>query len=169
MGCFKIDYSIAIFSPLLFLGIEKVVRVGKFPVEKWSSSYDTHTQKLFTFSSSSLELSALPFRNLCFGQQMSTSMRTRTWTTFLLLPIKMLEITCKHFYINAQKLPLKVAGLHLGQKTDQGNSRRADEVMDQFPADDTEISSPLLKQLFKSDLIPHRLMGVVKTTVLQPT
>lgn len=56
----------------------------------------------------------------------------------------MLEITCKHFYIDAQKLPLKVAGLHLGQKTDQGNSRRAGEVMDQsFQGDDTEISSPL--------------------------
>ena len=68
----------------------------------------------------------------------------------------MLEITCKHFYINAQKLPLKVAGLHLVQKTDQGNSRRADEVMDQFPGWwHRDFLTSLLKQLLKVPNTPQ--------------
>lgn len=60
--------------------------------------------------------------------------------------------------------------LHLGQKTDQGNSRRADEVMDQsFQGDNTEISSSLLWSTSQKYQIPHRLMGVAKSVFLQPT
>ena len=50
-----------------------------------------------------------------------------------------------------------MADLHLGQKTDQGNSRRADEVMDQsFQGDDTDIFLiSLLKHLLKVPNTPQ--------------
>lgn len=59
--------------------------------------------------------------------------------------------------------------LHVGQKTNQGNSKRADKVMNQsFQGFNTEISSFLLQSTFQKYQTPHMLMGVVKTTFFPP-
>lgn len=81
-------------------------------------------------------------------------MRTRTWTTFCC------QLQCiNHLQAFLYKCPetlIKVANLHLGEKPDQGNSRRAEEVMIQsFQCDDTDVLTSLLKHLSKVPNTPQ--------------